>query len=150
MLPVKRSDVVTSSTLVIVLFQTLTVLLTICLLPLAKTLYPNGNIVGMDANFTFVGVALICLATFNATFIPNYFKTGYKYGMPLLWGLIAFVLTYAVCEVFVQVFAHLFEGYSLQTIAVRLVVLFVGIAIYTLTTLFANKRAIEKFKRVNL
>lgn len=152
-LPVKRSDIVSSNTLVIAMFQSVNVLVALLLLPLAKLLYPSGNLVGMDANFTFIGVAFLCLAGFNSLFIPSYFKTGYRFGKPVLLGLVAFVLIYGVCEAMLQASHALnsvFEGYDTATVLWRVIVMVVGIAVYLLATMLANKRAVKNFEKVNL
>lgn len=116
MLPIKRSDIVSSTTLVVTLCQMLNVAVAaICAYP-SKLINPNGgNFVGLDCNFTFFGVALICLGIFNMIVIPRYFKTGYKFGVTLILGLIAFVLTYGAFEIFVQAIPTLtksLDGYD--------------------------------------
>ena len=152
-LPVKRSDIVSSNTLVIAMFQVVNVAISLLLMPVAQLLYPSGNLAGMDANFTFIGVALICLAGFNSLFIPNYFKTGYKFGKPVVLGLVAFVVIYGACETLIQAsptLKSIFEGYQSTTIVWRIVIMVVGIAIYVVATIFANKRAVKNFEKVNL
>lgn len=153
-LPIKRNDIVTSTTLIIVLCQMLNfALAAICAYP-SKLLNPNHtNYVGLDCNCTFFGVALICLAVFNIVFIPRYFKTGYKLGGALILGLIAFLLTYGVFETLVQAIPALtksLDGYDGAYTWARLTVLAIGIILYPLTTFAANKIAINKFKKVNL
>ncbi len=152
-LPVKRSDIVASNTLVIALFQLGNILLSALLIPLAKMLYPTGTVAGMDANLTFIGVALVCLAGFNSLFIPNYFKTGYKFGKPVVLGLVAFVGIYAVAETLLQSIGALkaiFEGYDTSTVIWRALVVVVGVIVYVVATILANKKAVDNYKKVNL
>lgn len=154
MLPIKRSDIVSSTTLVIVLCQMLNIAVAaICAYP-SKLINPNGgNFVGLDCNLTFFGVALICMSAFNLVVIPRYFKTGYKYGLTLILGLIAFVITYGVFEVLVQAIPTLtkaLDSYDGKYLWARLTVFAIGVIIYPLSTLIANKIAIKKFEKVNL
>ncbi len=153
-LPVKRSDIVSSTTLVIVLCQMLNLAVSAIFAYPSKLINPNGaNFVGLDANLTFFGVALIALAMFNLVVIPRYFKTGYKYGVTLILGLITFVLIYVIFELLVQLIPALtksLDGYDINYLWARLTVLLAGVIIYTLSTLLANKTAIKKFKKVNL
>ncbi|MCM1194805.1 MAG: ABC-2 transporter permease [Corallococcus sp.] len=153
-LPIKRSDIVSSTTLVIVLCQMLNfAVAAICAYP-SKLINPNsGNFVGLDCNLTFFGVALICLGAYNLVVIPSYFKTGYKYGFSLLLGLITFILVYGVFETLIQaipVLTRALDGYDETYLWARLTVFAIGIIIYPLFTFIANKYAIKKFEKVNL
>lgn len=153
-LPVKRSDIVSSTTLVIALCQMINYAVAIlCAYP-SKLINPNGfNYVGLDANLTFFGVALISLGIFNLIVIPRFFKTGYKYGVTLVLGLIAFVVTYGIFELLVQaipVLTKSLDGYDSAYLWARLTVLAAGVIIYPLFTFVANKIAIKKFEKVNL
>ena len=154
MLPIKRADIVSSTTLVIVLCQMINLAVaSVCAYP-SILINPNhSNFVGLDCNLTFFGVALICLGVFNFIVIPRYFKTGYKYGVTLILGLITFVLTYGVFEAFVQAIPALtksLDGYDSTYLWARLTVFLIGVIIYPLFTFIANKIAIKKFEKVNL
>ncbi len=153
-LPIKRADIVSSTTLIIVLCQMLNVIVAAIFAYPSKLINPNGfNFVGLDCNFTFFGVALICLGVFNAVIIPRYFKTAFKYGLTLIWGLIAFILTYAVFELLIQTIPTLTKAlYSYDTtyLWARLTVFAIGIILYVLFTFTANNTAIKKFEKVNL
>lgn len=152
-LPVKRSDIVRSTVCVIALLQMMTLTVAVVCAVIAKFVFPEGNIVGLDPNFTFFGVSLLCLSAFNAVFMPKFFKTGYKYGLPIVLGLLCFVLTYGVCETLVQAIPALrnaLDSYNTETVWARLTVLGVGIVTYLLTFLIATKVSVKKFEHVNL
>ncbi|MGN1040703.1 MAG: ABC-2 transporter permease, partial [Candidatus Fimimonas sp.] len=152
-LPVKRSDIVGSIVAVVAMFQLITLLVGAICAPVAMVIFPTGNLVGLDANLAFFGIAFACFAVFNAIFLPNYFKTGYKYGLPLLLGLVGFVVTYGICETLVQVvpsLTALLDGYAAQGIWARAIVLAAGMVAYALCTAFATKRAVKKFEKVSL
>ncbi len=125
----------------------------ICAYPSILINPTNSNYVGLDCNLTFFGVALVCLGMFNLVTIPRYFKTGYKYGITLILGLVAFVLTYGVFEALTQAIPSLtmsLDGYDSSYLWARLTVLAIGLIIYTLFTFISNKIAIKKFEKVNL
>ncbi len=153
MLPTKRSDIVGATTLVIILFELLNfVVIALCLLP-SKMLFPDGNIVGLDANLTLLGVVLLCFGAFNLVFLPHYFKTCYKVGVPTLLGLLAFLATYAVCETLVQVIPALtasLDGYAPATVWARAIVLAVGIIAFLGANVCAIRISVKKFEKVNL
>lgn len=153
-LPIKRADIVSATTLVIMLCQMANLsVAAICAYP-SKLINPNGfNYVGLDSNLTFFGVALICLGLFNLVVIPRYFKTGYKYGVTLILGLIAFLVAYGVFELLIQLIPQLtaaLDGYDGAYLWARLTVFALGVIIYPLSTFAANKLAIKKFEKVNL
>lgn len=152
-LPVKRKDIVTSTTLVVVFFQMLNVVLSLILLVPYRFVYPKGTIVGIDGNLTFIAICLLCFAAFDAAFLPGYFKTGYKYGFPLLWGLVSFVLTYLVSETLIQAIPAInkvLDGLNPEYIWVRAVTLVVAAAIYVFAVVLANNAAAKRFEKVNL
>lgn len=153
MLPVRRKDITGGITLVIVLFQMLNVVLALALIPVAKTLYPQGNLVGIDANLTFTGITLFGFGIFNLVFLTGYFKTGRKYGWPLVYATLTFLLVYGVFETLIQVIPTLtaaLDGYSSDYTVVRLALAMFGLIFYAATTALANKLASEKFEKVNL
>ena len=153
-LPIRRRDIVSSTTAVFVICQIINVAISaVCAYP-SRLINPNGsNFVGLEANLTFIGAALACLGIFNVVVIPRYFKTGYKYGVTLILGLVSFVAFYLICEVPIQVIpvlAKSLDGYDTSYLWARLTVLLAGIIIYCVTTFLANRIAIKKFERVNL
>lgn len=153
MLPTKRSDTVCATSFVIILFELLNfAVIAICLIP-SKLLYPDGNIVGLDANLTLLGVVLLCFAAFNLAFLPNYFKTCYKVGVPTLLGLLSFLGIYCVCETLVQAIPSLtaaLDGYTAEFLWARAVVLAIGVTVFVSTNFAAIKISVKKFEKVNL
>lgn len=153
-LPVKRGDIVASTTAVIALFQLLTLAVGAVCAPFAKMISPQGNIVGMDANLAFFGFTLVCYAVFNAIFLPSYFKKGSnKYAGPLLFAIIGFLVTYGVFETLVQAIPTLhamLDTYDANFLWARAVVLAVGIVVYVICAVFATKFAVKKFEKVSL
>ncbi len=153
LLPVKRSDVAKSMVLVVVFMQIITLILAGICTFICKFVYPSGNIVGIDSNFTFLGIACGCMGAFNFVFFPRYFKTGEKFGLPIVCGLIAFLLFYGICEITIQVFPTLtiaLDSYNADFIWARIVAFLVGIVLYCVSTFVATKISIKRFERVNL
>lgn len=153
-LPIKRSDIVSSTTAVFAVCQLSNVAVAaICAYPSALINPNGGNFVGLDANLTFFGVALACLGLFNLVVIPRYFKSGYKYGATLVIGLLSFVALYLACEVPIQAIPALsksLDGYDAAYVWARLTVLLAGVIMYCVLTYLANRIATKKFERVNL
>ena len=159
MLPVKRNDIVTSTTWITVTLQMMTTLIAAVCAAAVRILakftldYSDGNQVGLDANLTFFGVGLVCLAVFNLIFIPKFFKTGYKYGAPILLGLLGFCGAYVVLELVIQLVPALrnaLDTYAVKTVWARILVLVVGAVCYAVVTFLANRIAQKKFEKVSL
>ena len=153
-LPIRRRDIVSSTTAVFALCQLINIAVSaVCAYP-SRLINPNVyNFVGLDANLTFFGVALGCLGLFNIVVIPRYFKTGYKYGVTLVLGLLTFVAFYLVCELLIQLIPALtvsLDGYDTAYVWARLTVLLAGVIMYCVFTYLANRIATKKFERVNL
>lgn len=153
-LPVKRRDIVASTTVVVVFFQALFTAVSLLLLPVAKLLHgADGNIVGIDGNFTYVAMALVCFGLFNLAFLPKFFSTGYKYGCALLLGIVCFVVGYLVMETIVQAVPTvkaIFDGYNEQYLWARAAAAVVALGAYVGLTVAANNIAVKKFEKVNL
>ncbi len=154
MLPIRRHDIVSSTTAVFALCQLMNLAVSAACAYPSRLINPNVyNFVGLDANLTFFGVAFACLGLFNLVVIPRYFKTGYKYGVTLILGLLTFVAFYLICELPIQLIPTLtvaLDGYDAAYVWARLTVLLGGVIIYCLATYSANRIAIKKFERVNL
>ncbi|MCM1289674.1 MAG: ABC-2 transporter permease [Corallococcus sp.] len=160
MLPVKRNDIVSSTVSVIVTLEAVNLLVSaisgaavrICY-GFGVPAYAQGNIVGLDANLTFFGVALICLAIFNLIFITQFFKSGYKYGVPIVTGLLTFVAVYAILELMIQlvpVLKNSLDTFDVETVWARLIVLTTGMIAYVGSAFAADKIAQKNFEKVSL
>ena len=152
-LPVRRADIVLSKTAALLVLEGITLLAAVPFALLSSyAVNPAGNIVGMDANFAFFGFTFAEYGVFNAVFLPRYFRTGYKAGMPTLLGLIGYTLTGLVLELATQ-FApalRVLDSLDGATSGYRLIALFAGMAAFALCTLFACRRAVKNFENVNL
>lgn len=154
MLPVTRRDIVLSKFFDVVFIQLLQV---IAAAPFALisslVLYPGGNIVGMDANIAFFGYVFIAFAVFNIIFLPAFFKTGNKIGVPMITAMLGMVAVYACLEVitaFVPALHNNIDGLDSGAVGWRVLVLAAGIAVYIVTLLWAYKKSIKRFDKVSL
>ncbi len=152
-LPVERKAVVSAKTTFIVLFELLFIVFGAVGAVLARFLIsPNGNIVGLDGNFTLFGTVLLGYGVFNFIYLGEFFKTGYKSGKAVLLGVIVFTLLYGAVECLVNFVPSLFallDGYG-EGIVYRVIAFAVGAIAFILLSVWANKRAQKKFERVNL
>lgn len=151
-LPVKKRDVSASICIILVITQIASLLISAVCAPFAQMLFPNGNIVGIDPNLSYFGIALICFGAFNLIFFAKTFKTGYKFGMPALFGTIAFFLIYAVFECVVQAVPAVrsaLDGYGANGLLYRAAFFVFGLLAFALLTLLGIKKAGDNFEKAD-
>ena len=150
-LPVRRADIVLARMLTVCLLEILTLLVGIPFAVGARYLY-GFNIVGMDANFAFFGFILLGYTAFNALFLPLYFRTGYKAGIPALCGLIAYVLLILALELLVAFVPALriLDSVGTANIGWQLLALGVGLVVYVGSAPVILRAAVRNFEKVNL
>ena len=118
---------------------------------LSQKLNPNGsNLAGIEANVSFFGFSLIMLALFNSVFLNEYFKTAYKVGKAFIFGSIAVAVFVGLAETadHLPVIGDYLEGAQGQL--VQLPLLFVGIAVFTVSFFITNRQCAKKYEKVDL
>lgn len=152
-LPVPRKNIVLAKHVTFVLVELLQLLVAVPFALLSILLInKNGNLVGLDANFTFFGVIFFAYGIINIIVLPWFFKTGYKIGVPFIVAILIYVLLYIAIELAIQLtpLKTVLDGTLPQYIGYRLLTLFVGIIAYCALTLAAYKKSVKNFERVNL
>lgn len=112
-----------------------------------------GNVAGMDANFAFFGLVLIAYSVFNIVFLPYYFKSGYKSGIALLFGMLAFTLCIGVFELLINVVPTLkltLDSEATEYVGWRLLVLGLGILIFAAVNYLTYRLSVKSFAKVAL
>jgi len=154
MLPIPRRQIVLAKHLNVAFVELLTILVAIPFALISSLIInPNGNIVGMDANFAFFGLTLIAYSVFNLAFFPAYFKTGYKMGVPLLIGIAVYLITICFFELVINLVPALkstLDGLNPQTFIYQFIVLAAGIVIYVGSMFVSYKISTKKFEKVSL
>ena len=112
----------------------------------------NGNLVGLDANFTLFGVMFLCFGLINIIVLPWFFKTGYKIGIPFVIAIFVYVILYVAIELTIQLtmLKNILDGTTAQYAVYRLAVLFFGVIAYCILTYAAYKKSVKNFEKVNL
>jgi hypothetical protein len=154
MLPVPRSHIVLAKHFTVFYTEMLSILVAIpCALISSLVINTNGNIVGMDANFAFFGMTFFAFGLFNVLFLPLYFKTGYKTGIPVLVGMTCYIVCFCLFEVIVNLFPYLkthVDGLSPAGRPLRLVLLAAGLLFYVITMVVSYRISVKRFERVSL
>lgn len=153
LLPVAKRDVVRSRILLVVLLEIAQLILAVPFAWLRQTLIPEPNAAGMDANVALMAFALVQMGLFNAVYFRMYYKNVRKVG-------VSFILASAVTFLYicvVEVSAHTvpFVRDVLDTpdpahIAVKLLMLLIGAALFALLTWLTCRSAEKSFEQQDL
>lgn len=150
-LPVSKKEVVKAKTAFVWIIETASVVFAVPFAILSRTINPNGsNLAGIEANVAFFGLSLIMYSLFNAVFLNEFFKTAYKAGKAFVFGSIATAVFVLVAETadHMPVIGDYLEGKYGQLI--QLPLLFVGIAIFTVSFFVVNIQCAKKYEKVDL
>lgn len=153
MLPVRKKDIVKSRFLFVVVIQLAQVLTAI---PFAyiRSLYDlPGNQVGIDANTAFFGLSFLMMGLFNLVFFTNYYKNTDKVGAAFGWGSLVMTVFMIIAEASVHIVPFMknyLDTKDPNFIEYKLMVLVVGILVYSVLTLVAYKNSVRSFEALDL
>src|SRR5574344_259589 len=151
-LPVSKKDVVKARFCLVVIIEILQMIIAIIAALFRTICLKLPNNAGMDANIAFFGFSFILLGIFNYTFFTQFYKNTDKVGK-------AFV----VSSIFVWVYILLVEGLSFAVpffhnildtldpanIYPKIVILVLGLIIFILLTILAEKKSIKSFEKLD-
>ncbi len=153
LLPVPKRDVVRARVSCMVILEVLQIVVAIPFACLNGLISPLGNQAGMNLNIAFFGVVFMMYAVFNAVFLPMFYRTAYKVGIPILAGTAACILFVGGVELAVHTVPFLathVNALATAHLVSQLVVLLAGLFLFSLATLFACKRAAGNFEKLDL
>jgi len=154
LLPVRKSDVVKARCLMIAVVELVQVALAVPLALLANKMYHYaGNLAGIDLNVAFFGSVFLFYSAFNMTFIPIFYRTGYKVGNALIFSSIAIVLYYIAAEMLVWVpspVSKFLDTLDPAMMVKQLPILIAGVIVWVATFFLAYRRGAANFEKVDL
>ena len=152
MLPIKRADIVKSKFLTILFIEMLQIIVAIPFAIISALIVnPEGNLVGLDANFTLFATQLIGFGIFNIIFAPFFFKTGYKVALPTTFAYIGYFVFSVVIELVIGLIPamyNIFDGYG--NLGAQIGLLAFGIVFFVVTFWLSYKLSVKNFEKVNL
>lgn len=153
LLPVGKRDVVFVRFFTVILLEVSQFLLAIPFAVIRSHLPVPPNAVGIEANIAFFGLSFLLLGVFHLVFFEIYYKNTQKVGKAFIWGSAAMFLFITAAETAVH--AVPFCRDCLDTAdplfwKEKLAVLAIGILGYALLTLFAYRRAVGHFEKMDL
>lgn len=154
-LPVRKSDAVRSRVATVAVIELLQLLIGVPFAIIGARINPNptGNQAGIEANAAFFGLVLIMYAVFNAIYLPAFFKTAQKVGMPLVFASIALTIYVVAAEVVVQMVpilkTHL-DTHDPAMAVYQVPLLIAGMLIFAVSLWLTCRRSVANFEKVDL
>jgi hypothetical protein len=98
-----------------------------------------------DINYAFFGVVLGLFTVFNIVFLPLFFRTGYFFGKPVIYAIVAamvygFIFEFSAIKY--QWFRDIFEG----PVLTQMIILIIGILLTIALNWFTIKRSITNYQ----
>ena len=151
MLPVTRRDIVKSKLLLCVLAECAQLLLSLPLAFVRPLIFPQGNVVGIEANAAFYGFALFAYAVYNLIFFTEFYKSAYKAGASFVKAFISVAVVILAMETLVHIPALAWlDGLAGRDLLLQTPILAVGALAYVLCNFLALKIAAQRFELVNI
>ncbi|MGS0972233.1 MAG: ABC-2 transporter permease [Candidatus Izemoplasmataceae bacterium] len=146
MLPVSKKEIVKSKIHAVLILEALHLVTAFLLGLVHNAIYGSYNFF-FDINLAFVGIILMMFALFNLVFFTNYFKTGYFFGRPTVYGVVvtlvyAFIVEFSVAKY--QGVRDVFEG----DFSNQLLVFVVGLIITVLLSWVTIKQSIMHYESI--
>jgi hypothetical protein len=153
LLPVRKQDAVRARFATVIIFELLQMVISVPFALLRSRLNGAANQAGVEASFTLFGVAFVMYGVFNLIFLPMFYKTGYKTGIPFLVSGVAVGLVVVVAEAAI----NLVPGWKVALDSIepaylpqRLLAMAGGLMIFVILTALAYKLSVERFERLDL
>jgi len=147
-LPVSKKDIVSSKIIAFILIE-LTHIFSAAMFGVIHNLIYGSSNLFMEINPSYFGIMFVMLAVFNIIFLPNYFKTAYKFGKPIIIGAVVTLLFAGLFEVGAAAIPFMRDILKSSNVLVQLTVLFFGIVLYLGINYITLKKSIINFKRIN-
>lgn len=149
-LPVAKKDIVKARFSFVIILEVLQVIIAIPFAFLRQNIGMPGNLVGMDANISLFGLSFIMMGLFNIIFFGIYYKNVKKVGKAFIVSSIITFLYMGVaeaCDHVIPFFMNVLDTSDNQFLVEKLIVLSIGIAIFTMLTLIAYFKAVKNFNK---
>jgi len=101
----------------------------------------------------FFGLAFVMLGLFNLVFLTQYYKSGYKIGIPFVLSNVVIWIFIIIAETLDHIVSYMktiCESVTGENMIKQIPVLIVGILIYTAITILAYKKSADSFEKLDL
>lgn len=155
LLPIAKRDIVKGKYIFVCFIELCGSVLMLAAVLLRMTVLADADVYRnnalMNANFFALGMAFVGFALFNLIFVGGFFKTAYKFARPFVgYTITAFLLIGAAEALHYIPGLESLNAFGTEHLALQLIMLFAGILLYFLITLFSCRNACRRFEQLNL
>lgn len=152
LLPIRKRDTVAAATAFCAIVECATLVIAVPFAVLGAKINPHGgNPVGLDGNVALFAAALLIFAVFNATFLPTFYRTGYKVGTAYLIAMIPTAVVMLLCEALAHFPALLWLNDTSAAGNLRqLPLLLAALVIYFAALPLTTRAAARRYEKVDL
>jgi hypothetical protein len=120
---------------------------------LRNAIIPGPNLAGMDANIAFLGLVIVMFGIFNVVFLPMFYKTAYKTGVPYLISCVAMILFVGIAEAVIHLvpaWNAALDNTNMAYFPQQLAVFLIGILVFAVITAAAYIESAKEFEKLDL
>lgn len=153
LLPIEKKDIVKARMGAVALIELAQVILAIPFMILRGLMPLPGNQVGMDANWSLLGLSLAMLGLFNFVYFTYYYRHPQKVGTAFAWGSVVITLFMVFAELAAHIIpfvANVLDGPNAEHALAKLLTLTIGILIFVFMTYVAYKKSAKSFEALDL
>jgi len=153
LLPVRKRDAVRARFATVIILELLQMVVSVPIAFLRNRLTNAPNLAGVEANLALFGVAFVMYAVFNLIFLPMFYKTGYKTGVPFLVSGVAMGLVVVVAEAAINLvpgWKAALDSIGPAYLPQQLLALVGGLVLFVVLTALAYKMSVERFEHLDL
>lgn len=152
-LPITKKSIVTSRFAFVILLELAQLIIAVPFAIIRQSMPLPGNQVGMDANIALFGLSFILFGLFNYIFFVTYYKNVNTVGKAFLKGstaIFAYIIVAEACTHVIPFVRDYLDTKDPQYLNYKLIVLIIGIIIYTLLTFMSYKKSVRSFDALDL
>jgi ABC-2 type transport system permease protein len=147
-LPISKKSIVYSKILAFIVLQLIHLLFGAVMAVLHVVFYRGGGNFAMDINPALFGAVFVVYASFNLVFLPGYFRTAYRYGIPLILGVSVSLLVATFFELGTAVFPWLSRIMESDSLGMQLGILLGGVGVFAATNLLALRWSYRNYRKI--
>ncbi len=152
-LPLRKRDIVKARFYLVVCIELAQVVASIPFAFFRNSFIPLNNEVGIEANVAFFGLSFVLLGLFNLVFLTQYYKSGYKIGVPFVLSNVViwiFIILAETLDHIVPFMKTVCESVTAENMIKQIPVLIIGILFFATVTILAYTKSAKSFEKLDL
>jgi len=153
MMPVRKKDIVLSRMITITILELLHIAFAAIFALINKNIYDQNMFFFLKPNIAFFALGFVLYGLFNLVLFPIFFKSGYKYGVATILGIVIAIIFAAGIELLAfynQNFNQFMSGISPNSSTEHILLLIISIIFFAFLNWVAYKLSLNSFKMVDV